>query len=288
MYQMAKVDIILLGLYSISWFVCLFIKDASLLLDLLWGLSFSIQSFEFFINSKIWGTHIIAKGIFAFIMLLHGLRLTLTFLSHHTIKKDVQRISDVLRDKLGWHFWYLSYPLLFMPQLFCNLMVGSVIFKFLSFTHDSISFLWFVTGLSIMCFGSLLEIVSDIQMYMFKKDRRNEGKILNTGFRAISRHPNYLGECIFWWGAFLVNYSAGIWVTFISPIMNWIMVRFITGVPVQEKLMISEYGDKYREYMRNTPMFIPFLPTEDTYEGMNQKGPRVDSTTSAHRADIQR
>jgi len=55
--------------------------------------------------------------------------------------------------------------------------------------------------------------------------------------------------------------------------------------------MMSEYGDKYTEYMRTTPMFIPFVPTDDTYEGMNKKGARVDSSASEHRtdrADIQR
>jgi hypothetical protein len=62
---------------------------------------------------------------------------------------------------------------------------------------------------------------------------------------------------VFWWGVYLVNYSAGILWTVFCPIVFSFLIMFLTGIPVNERLMLEEHGDRYREYQQRVPIFIP-------------------------------
>lgn len=107
--------------------------------------------------------------------------------------------------------------------------------------------------------GGLLGSLADIQKHTFETAKRNEGKVLDKGLWGLSRHPNYLGEIIFWWGAFLVNFSAGILWTVVCPIALTFMILFVTGIPPSERLMKEELAEKYVDYAKRVPILIPFF-----------------------------
>jgi len=109
----------------------------------------------------------------------------------------------------------------------------------------------------------------------FLTGNKNNGKVLDTGLWALCRHPNYFGESLFWWGTYIVNYSAGrIW-TIVCPLVFTLMVVYVTGVPVVEKQMREELGSQYEEYIKRVPKFIP-LPflggNKITDKGEGEKG----------------
>ena len=71
----------------------------------------------------------------------------------------------------------------------------------------------------IICFiGVLYEIISDQQLYNFKK--HNPGSIINSGLWKYSRHPNYYGEILFWWGIYLMGFLQSPWWLLFAPITN--------------------------------------------------------------------
>ena len=112
-------------------------------------------------------------------------------------------------------------------------------------------------GALIMIMGIVLELLADNQMHAFKKDQNNKGQTITTGVWRYSRHPNYLGEILFWWGLYTLSISAGaIQLLITGPILMTLL--FITiSIPMMEKRLASKY-DGYLEYKKNTSMIIPF------------------------------
>lgn len=114
-------------------------------------------------------------------------------------------------------------------------------------------------GLGLWILGFFFELVSDYQMYIFKQNPQNKGKILDTGLWRYSRHPNYFGEILMWWGIYILAFSVPHgWLTIIAPLGITITLLFVTGVPWAEAKMNELPG--YEEYKRKTSILIPWMP----------------------------
>ena len=86
----------------------------------------------------------------------------------------------------------------------------------------------------------------------------NKDKIINTGLWKNTRHPNYFGEVIMWWGIFIVAFSVPYgWISIISPLTITFLILFVSGIPMTEKAMEKISG--FEEYKRTTSVFIPWF-----------------------------
>lgn len=113
-------------------------------------------------------------------------------------------------------------------------------------------------GLVIMFLGVLLELLSDKSMYEFKKIRSSNKEIINIGLWKYSRHPNYLGEIIFWYGVALVYIlaNASYYYLILGALLNTLLFMFIS-IPLAEG-NLKAYKDGYIEYKKRTRMLLPF------------------------------
>lgn len=111
-------------------------------------------------------------------------------------------------------------------------------------------------GAVLMATGILLELFADDQMHKFKKDDKNKGKFINIGVWRFSRHPNYLGEILFWWGLYIFSIAAGApYFLIVGPIlMSFLFI--VISIPMMEK-RLSENYENYDEYKRKTSILIP-------------------------------
>jgi len=253
-YQLLYSGFALGGLFTLTWVISIFKQDVSIDQHI-WGLGFALQSLIYYLESPelTW-----QKSVFTFLILFHTLRLTTYIFIREYGKPEDRRYQVLLRDKLGNHLTWLSLFIIFIPQMICNFLIGLSIFTFQAAKDAKISNFYFLLGAGTMMFGTLIESLADIQLYLFRQDKRNEGKIMNRGLWKFSRHPNYFGECLFWWGVFLCNLSIGFRVTIFAPIFMHLIVRFFSGVPFTEKSMESEFGTiKMREYQEKTSPLIP-------------------------------
>ena len=68
---------------------------------------------------------------------------------------------------------------------------------------------------------------------------------MKGGLWRYSRHPNYFGEAVFWWGLFIVacSFEKG-WITFFSPLIITLLLRYVSGVPILEKEFEKRPGFK--------------------------------------------
>ena len=116
-------------------------------------------------------------------------------------------------------------------------------------------------GVAIWTVGILIEIVADRQKSAFRADPANEGKYIDTGLWAWSRHPNYFGEIVLWTGMAIIAIpvlAGWQWVTLISPVFVAFLLTKVSGVPMLEKAADERWGgqDDYEAYKRNTPVLV--------------------------------
>lgn len=119
--------------------------------------------------------------------------------------------------------------------------------------------LW--AGVALWAVGLFFEAVGDWQLTRFKADPANKGQVLDSGLWRYTRHPNYFGDAVAWWGIFLVAADVGLagWLTLVAPlVMTWLLARG-TGKPLLER-DIAERRPDYAAYVRRTSGFVPLPP----------------------------
>jgi steroid 5-alpha reductase family enzyme len=103
------------------------------------------------------------------------------------------------------------------------------------------------------------EAGGDWQLARFKADPAHRGKVLDSGLWRYTRHPNYFGNALIWWGFFLLALSAGGWWTVVSPALMTFLLLKVSGVVLLEK-DISDRRPEYRAYIQRTNAFFPGPP----------------------------
>ena len=113
--------------------------------------------------------------------------------------------------------------------------------------------------------GFVIEVVADHQKRIFKANPANQGKFIQSGIWAWSRHPNYFGEIALWSGIAIIALPVlrgWQWVTLISPVFVALLLTRISGVPMLEKRADEKWGGQsdYEDYKKNTPVLFPMPP----------------------------
>ena len=115
-------------------------------------------------------------------------------------------------------------------------------------------------GAAVVAVGLVLESVADQQLTRFRR-RGGEG-VLDTGLWRYSRHPNYFGEAVLWWGFWLLAVDAGAAWTVFAPAGVTLLLLRVSGVPLLEaQLRSSRPG--YEAYAGRTSAFVPWPPRKD-------------------------
>jgi steroid 5-alpha reductase family enzyme len=116
-----------------------------------------------------------------------------------------------------------------------------------------------IVGAVVAVFGFLFETIGDAQLAAFKSDPANKGKVLDRGLWRYTRHPNYFGEAMFWWGIFLIAAQTRLGLyTLPAPILVTVLLTRVSGVPMLEKAMQKK--PDHAAYAARTSGFIPWFP----------------------------
>ena len=131
--------------------------------------------------------------------------------------------------------------------------------------HPTINLLTLIGSLVIVI-AALIQFIADEQMKRFKKRTKGEKKCIEEGLWKYSRHPNYFGEVMVWWGIYLIYLSMAKRLDFmiISPTMMTSLFLFIS-IPWMERKIIRTRPE-YADYQKRVSMLIPFFRKEDEQE----------------------
>jgi len=124
--------------------------------------------------------------------------------------------------------------------------------------------IWDALGLSIWLLGFSIEVIADNQKTAFNSEPNNQGKWIESGLWAYSRHPNYLGEILLWTGiaCFGIPCFTGLErFAWISPVFIYLLLTKLSGIPILDKRALEKWSDdiEYQKYRENTPALFPQL-----------------------------
>ena len=188
-------------------------------------------------------------------MTIWSIRLTLNFtLDFSSFSYEDYRYK-LLREKFGSLFQIVNF---FGICLFPTLIVYSAMIPFISLVQKVSAYnSLFIIGVCVINLGTLLSLISDIQSRKFRKTRKSKAELNRTGLWKYSRHPNYLGEILVWWGLYLSVILIGGFSPFIitGTILNTCLFLFIS-IPMAEN-HLKTYKTDYEIYKKETNMLLP-------------------------------
>jgi steroid 5-alpha reductase family enzyme len=114
-----------------------------------------------------------------------------------------------------------------------------------------------VAAVAVTAAAVVIETVADRQLRRFAADPANRGRIIDSGLWRYSRHPNYLGEILFWWGLWLFGVAAapGWWWTIVGPTTMVLLFVFVS-VPMMDRRSETRRPG-YAQHRRRVPALVP-------------------------------
>lgn len=158
----------------------------------------------------------------------------------------------MLKEKTGKFYPLINFlGIHLVPTLVVYACVLPAAFLFQNnFSPNAGSFIFFFVSIG----ATALQTVSDIQMQRFRK--RKTGGFIRDGLWKYSRHPNYLGEILMWWGVALSVFSVApnAWYLLSGAAANTLLFLFVS-LPMAEKRQGEKDG--FDEYKKQTRLLLP-------------------------------
>ncbi|MDA3932397.1 MAG: DUF1295 domain-containing protein [Tenericutes bacterium] len=251
--------LLILGYFFIFFIIATIIKNNSIV-DIGWGLGFVIVAWTLFFIGDIY-VNTIEKLIVNIMVSFWGLRLF-----YHILKRNAFQEEDFRYKKWReeWGKWVVprAFLQIFMLQGFFMYIVGIGVFYINMIGTEINIILWlFIIGIVVWLIGYMFEVIGDKQLRDFISRKNKDKKLMTEGLWKYTRHPNYFGEAVLWWGVFVsvLAFNAPI-IFVISPITITYLLRFVSGVPMLEKKMSQREG--WDAYASKTNVFIPWFPKQ--------------------------
>jgi steroid 5-alpha reductase family enzyme len=259
-----------------------------------WGVYWLCTAWTFFVVTLIWlvglvqGNHSVMDGYYGFgyaipvwiayfavgatsataaavlvMSSLHGCRLGYYLCNRwvgyrQSVGGDPRYLGFVKQFSPG--YWWKSFLVVMEPQAVIIAIIGMPATWGVIAGGPSDRPLGWLAFLGILVFGIgyYYETVADGQLQAFKADPVNKGRYLRTGVWTTTRHPNYFGNTLVWWGIWVVAVAGNpsIWWTVVGPVTNTIMLTSVLGKTFQDRYM----GERpaYRQLIAETNGFLPF------------------------------
>ena len=166
------------------------------------------------------------------------------------------------RDAWGRTFVIRSFLQIYMLQGAVALIIASPVILTIAFPAAPFMPL-VIIGISLWFAGFVFEAVGDAQLDRFITDPANKGRIMMSGLWRYSRHPNYFGESLMWWGIAVAASSATSFPVYVlaSPVLITYLLLYVSGVPMLEKRWVG--NPEWDAYAKRTSVFVPLPPRLD-------------------------
>lgn len=259
-------------LFTVLWAVSLRLENSSIA-DVAWGPGILLIGLTYCFTSD--GAPLRAHLTLA-LLAIWAIRLA-THLGIRTRLQGEDFRYVKWRDEYD-HWWLVSYFKVFLLQAVIGWIISlPIYFSIVSEAPSSLTMLDYL-GVLLFVSGLVFESVADEQLRRFRADRVNRGKVLDTGLWHYTRHPNYFGEALLWWGFALIGAATGGVPGLFGPAILTYLLIYVSGVALLESRLIAKAG--YIQYAGRTPPFLP-LPAQVRLQLMKMLGLRKEPPAPA-------
>ena len=236
------------------WFVGVLFHTASTY-DPYWSVQTVLIGISLLIHYNNWN---VGNILFLLCLSFWAFRLTYNFLYTFNDISYIDWRYKMLKAKTGRCFQLVNLlGICLVPTI---IVYSASIPMFLYIINNRQFEFYNLIGLIIMIIGTILELISDKNMARFKNIRKNNSEIINIGLWKYSRHPNYLGEILFWYGVAFVfiispSFSLNYWYAILGTLLNTLLFLFIS-IPLAEN-HLKAYKSGFEQYKKKTRMLLP-------------------------------
>lgn len=250
----------ILAAVTLAWLISLWKRDVSIV-DIFWGLGFVGLSWLY---RGLGPEADFRHQVLLVLVTVWGVRLALYLLWRNWGSGEDPRYQ-AMREYRGANFWWMSLLTIFCLQGVLIWIISTPLLVVHLSTGPPVWTWTDMAGLLCWSIGFFFEAVGDWQLARFKADPANRGRVMRTGLWAYTRHPNYFGDAMVWWGFFFfaLSISGGLW-TVVGPVVMTILLLKVSGVALLEQT-ITERRPEYRDYMQKTNAFLPWFPRERSF-----------------------
>ncbi|MEC7232749.1 MAG: DUF1295 domain-containing protein [Planctomycetota bacterium] len=251
------IALLAVGLLMTSvWAIHLRDEDASIV-DPVWGASIWTAGLvhSLGVGAELRGGRLIALVLAA----AWALRLGAYLHIRHGIVGEDRRYRK-MREARGDAWWWQSLPVVFLLQAILAWVVALPLMA-LGSGPTRVGWLTAAGFLVALC-GFLFESIADGQLARYRRLSSSsavpDGRsgVMDQGLWGLSRHPNYFGEAVFWWGLGLAAIGVGAWWALAGPVLITFMLLKVSGVTMTEA-DIAERRPAYRDYVKRVNAFVP-------------------------------
>jgi steroid 5-alpha reductase family enzyme len=237
------------------WLLSLRLRDASIV-DIWWGFGFAAIAWLAFGLGAGWPPRALLA---ACLVSLWGLRL-----AGHLARRNLGHGEDpryaAMRARHGERFGRVSLFTVFGLQGLLQWIVSLPVQLAIQAPEPAGWAAWDGLGALLVLAGVACEATADRQLARFKADPTSRGQVMDRGLWRYSRHPNYFGDALAWWGLGLLALAVpgGVFSLICPALMTFLLLR-VSGVPILER-GLARRRPGYAEYAARTPAFVPWFP----------------------------
>jgi steroid 5-alpha reductase family enzyme len=244
-----------LGLMTVVWILSLVKRDASII-DSFWGLGFVILVWWYLSRSEANTPRGLLVGG---LVTLWGLRLSLYITWRNWGMGEDYRYREMRARNPESFPWRSLFTVFWLQAVLMWLISLPLLQAVRSPVPSRLAWLDWL-GALVFTGGFVFESVGDWQLARFKSDPANSGKVLSRGLWRYTRHPNYFGDAMVWWGFFFFALATprSLW-TIYGPVVMTVLLMKVSGVALLEK-RLKEVRPAYGDYVARTNAFFPWFP----------------------------
>lgn len=237
-------------LMFLTWVVSAVRRDASLV-DRVWGAGFVVAAWAFAIAGE---TDATRTWLVLGAVTIWGLRLSAHITWRNWGEGEDKRYA-AMRSRRPATFTGRSLVTVFGLQALLAAVIALPLLGAL--TRPGAAGVLDVVALIVWTIGFVFETVADVQLARFNADPSNRRRVLDRGVWRWSRHPNYFGDTMVWWGYGLFGLAAGAWWGLFGSLLMTLLIVRVSGVALTEKNMAASPRQGHAEYVRRTRAFVP-------------------------------
>ena len=237
------------------WLLSIASRDASIV-DVFWGLGFVLIA----ALSNTSDGYAPRQAIVGLLISLWGIRLAVHLLVRNKGKGEDPRYK-AMRKHWGKRFPLVSLFTVFILQGALMVIVSLPVQAAMHAAAPTDLTPLDIVGALVCLVGIACEATADLQLTRFRGKRGNGKRVLDTGLWRYSRHPNYFGDCVMWWGFGLIAVAVEAWWALVGPaLMTFLLVRVSGAALLERRIVRAKKRPDYQAYIERTSAFVPMPP----------------------------